>query len=310
MNISKIFFASLMIIPGFLFPMTTFGDMTIVREFTSSPKAEGNIEAIELEEQEDEEAGTLQDLQEELKDLKKKLSVTKNEAQKKRINQHIEELQQLIAQRIREVTEFQPFDKLNENIQKQITLYISDNKLRFEMDEIVSIIDLDKNLILNLAPQSKAYQEITFNEWNEMQKQMEEEIRKLPAEKQKKWMLKDVKVTRTEKKQKINGFNCEQYLVTDQTGSEEVWVTKDIAFKEYHALMKKYSETLMGKNPEVRRELEKLHTIEGVPIKVISRSPYRIEITEVKSISTDELDPSLFQVPKGFQKSNPETIHR
>jgi hypothetical protein len=300
----KISFIPLALTLVFFYPTLTWGDIILYQEITSSPAEAENNKKPQLEEREDEEVGTLRDLEDELKDLNQKLSRAKNEAQKKRINQDIRELEQLLAES-KQGMALSPAPGEPVSAKEQITIYISGNKLRFDTGPIVSIIDMDRKVILNLSPQGKAYHEITFEEWEKMQKQAEQAMAKMLADKQKNLIPRDVKVTRTENKQKINNFNCEQYTVTDPMGSDEVWVTKDVDFKEYNDLMKRYSEMMMQGNPDVQRELEKLQIIEGIPVKVISKSPYSVETTEVKKVSTEKIDPILFQVPKDFKKFVP-----
>jgi len=307
MKIFKAFVVPWVVTSVVLFPIAASGDLTLVQELTFSIEQSGGVKKAELEEQEDEATGTLQDLEEELKDLKVKLSTAKSNVQKKRLHRDIEELEQLIAQRKQDLADSQSLNVQSEGHKEQVTIYLSGNRLRFDAGEIISIVDLDKNRLLNLMPESKTYYEMTFEEWDKMQKRMEEVMGKPPADKQRKLTPKDIQVVHTENRQKVNGFECEQYIITDQMGSDEVWVTKDVEFKEYNALMKKYSNLMMRANPDMQRELEKLQTIEGIPVKIISKSPYSTEITEVKRISTDKLDPALFQVPQGFQKSRPET---
>ncbi len=304
----KILFISLTSVLIFLSPCWVSADITLVQELTSSPGE--NFKKPELEEQVDEGTGTLQDLEEELKDLKQKLATAKNEAQKNRMKRDIQELEQLITERKQAIERSKSQEGEVAQAKEEVTLYISGNKLRFESGGIVSIVDMDKRRLLNLVPQGKIYYELSFEEWEKLQKRADEAAARLPADKQKDLLPRNIKVTRTGNRQMVNGLNCEQYIITDQLGSEEVWVTKDVEFKEYNALMKKYSELMMRENPEIQRELEKLQVIEGLPIKVISKSPYSMEVTEVKKILTNKLDPALFEVPKGFQKRGPEKTPR
>ncbi len=189
-------------------------------------------------------------------------------------------------------------------------IMISGNKQRTDYDDNSTIIDLDREVMINIDHKKKEYTEMTFAEWREMMSKVKGsgKTEKTGKPGQENVDVKfDVKVDKTGERQTINGYNCEKVIVTltmegEQKPSAEdptsggkgsmvvtsaQWLTPQVAgWEEAAAFAKKFAEkvgsamdmntnamaaSVMGKlGPAMKKLKEETKKLTGVPVKTES----------------------------------------
>jgi hypothetical protein len=172
-----------------------------------------------------------------------------------------------------------------------ITYLLKDQLVRTEIaggsqGSAVAIMDFENNKTILLIKEMQMYMEAPLDSINDTPS---------PDLKQ----ASSINVEKTGKTMEILGYNCEQYIVKDEDGSEsEIWATK--ALGAFFPIGK------MGKNKSAPKETwETLMADEDIfPLKVTQHSHTGVpkfqmtaESIEEKTVSDDQ-----FQVPAGFNK--------
>jgi hypothetical protein len=163
----------------------------------------------------------------------------------------------------------------------------------------ISIIRLDKSVMWVLDPKEKTYMEITAEQMKAMAALMKGEIKP--------------EVEKTEETKKIGKYNCTKILVTMKimgtTTTTEVWGTSEI---EPDETLVKFSEKMaevFKDNPNLQSSNKMMQDIYGMgmfPVQIYTKAKMMGMESEntstLKSISTDELDDSLFELPEDYTK--------
>jgi hypothetical protein len=190
------------------------------------------------------------------------------------------------------------------------TIMISGNKQRSDDGDRSTIVDLDREAMINIDHKKKEYTEMTFAEWREMMSKLKgsgKSAKMDKADRENVDVKFDVKVDKTGERQTINGYECEKVIVTltmegeqkptadDPTsggkGSMMVtstqWLTPRVAgWEEAAAFAKKFTEkvgsamgmntnamaaSVMGKlGPAMKKLEEEAKKLTGVPVKTES----------------------------------------
>jgi hypothetical protein len=102
-------------------------------------------------------------------------------------------------------------------------------------------------------------------------------------------------------KEKIGAYACVHVRMTSDSSSWDMWVTKDLPAFNFPINNSNEAED------RKMRELLKSKSADGVPVKMAFLKPGTNTPTltmELVKYENKTLDPSLFEIPKGYKKSN------
>ncbi|MFQ5864562.1 MAG: DUF4412 domain-containing protein [bacterium] len=203
--------------------------------------------------------------------------------------------------------------------QEKNTIYFKQNMMRVDQpqENNTTIIRLDKELLWDIDHDNKTYTEVSFQQMREglqsAQKAMREAMKNMTPE-QRQMMekmgmkmpgmpaQKQYKLKKTGKKDKINGYHCEQYLLIkgDESETEELWFTTDLGgFQNISKMMAKMYEGLSGGMTD---GLDKLAKVQGIPVKTVERDGDEIEVTEVTKVNRTDVNKTRFKAPANYKK--------
>lgn len=104
------------------------------------------------------------------------------------------------------------------------------------------------------------------------------------------------KIKKTGEMKKINGYNSEKWIITDDNGTSEVWMTKELgSFTAFSSPM--------GKQPKSSWQNE-IKGSDEFPMLVIQKDKSGKETSrmEIRSVEKQNLDDSFFAVPAGYKE--------
>ncbi|MFQ5769323.1 MAG: DUF4412 domain-containing protein [bacterium] len=201
--------------------------------------------------------------------------------------------------------------------QKEI-IYLRSNMMRIdEPDENqTTIIRLDKEFLWHIDHNAKTYTQVSFKQMRQgmqdVQRIMQEAMKNMTPE-QRQMMEnmgmkmpgmsppKHYQLKKTGKKEKINGYRCEQYLLVkgDQNETEEWWVTKDLgSFQNFGKMLAKM---FAGMSGGMTAAVEAMAKLEGIPIKTIEKEGDEVRISKVTKITKASVNKTQFEVPEGYK---------
>ena len=183
----------------------------------------------------------------------------------------------------------------------------------------VSILRLDKELMITIDPENKTFTEMTFKDFESRVKHnraktdevMKKRIAEMPPEQRKKMEERmaamtrphieaKVEVVETGKQKNIDGYSCTGYtLKRDGKEIETVWATRDIP--NFSSVRKDFQRiasffTSVAGSRGVFASLEK---IDGFPIERSGPTGTRERITKIQKGS---FPASAFEIPPGYAK--------
>ncbi len=214
------------------------------------------------------------------------------------------------------------------------TTYLKGKKIRTETEGRIWVLDFDKDKLITINPADKTYTEMSLQDLKQAQKQamewmkslraqMEEKLKKMPPESREAMQKKldslpagmfgdekpaKITVKATGKKEKINGFPCQEYEVyEDGELSTQYWLAPSVSTQAFDAYQKELSEWLEGMGPLGANRLKEWEYIrdKGFPIKVTRVKPLAGKISfdrEISKVEEKSLDASLFQPPEGYKR--------
>jgi hypothetical protein len=187
------------------------------------------------------------------------------------------------------------------NIKREIICSYTEDKERMEVlnGTIITIIRLDKKVIWSLNSKDKIYGEITPEELNGPDPLKKEEIKML--------------ITETKENKKIGDYECIKVIVVmnirDYSMRHEVWGTKDIAIDPALVTFTENLDRVFKDNithGPYNMMMLKLFDMKLYPVEILSEFNIQGEkskmSTKLKSISTDKLEDSVFEIPNGYNK--------
>jgi hypothetical protein len=206
----------------------------------------------------------------------------------------------------------------NDNTESEKGIYMPGMFKSEENDGQISILRLDKEVMITITPAKKTYREITFAQMEAQMKQgrskaneaMKKRMEGMPLEQRKKMEEQmerltghrdavTTEVAPTGESKVIDGYQCSAYTVKRNGKLDEtVWATKDVP---NFASMKKDFQRIaaffrsMGAGRNVLASLEK---IDGFPIETIGSG--RSE--KISKIRAGSFPVSAFEVPGGYTK--------
>jgi hypothetical protein len=188
-----------------------------------------------------------------------------------------------------------------------------------DRDGRVSILRLDKELIISINPEKKTYTETTFKEFEAKVKDarmksdgaMKKHLAQMPPEQRKKIEERmaamsgqdaetKVEVVETGKGKNIDGYSCMAYTV--KRGGKEietVWATRDIpnfvsVRKDFQRIASFFSSITGG-----RSAFASLEKVDGFPIESSGTTGTQEKIRNIKEGS---FPASAFEVPPGYAR--------
>ncbi len=189
-------------------------------------------------------------------------------------------------------------------------------------DGEVSILRLDKELMITLIPSKKSYREMTFAEMGTRVKKgrsmatdaMKKRMQGMPPEQRKKLEERmaaltgtgeDVKtdIVQTGGQKTIEGYRCTGYVVKrNGKDVETIWASKDVpnfasVRHDFQRIVALFSSIGSGRNA-----FASIEKIDGFPIETIGTG-YTEKITKIRSGS---FPVSAFEVPPGYTKATSE----
>jgi hypothetical protein len=218
---------------------------------------------------------------------------------------------------------------------RESTTYLQGKRIRTETEGRIWVMDFEKGQLITINPTDKTYTELSLKDLKEAQKQAMEWMKSLRAQMEEK--MKDmtpearaamqkkldslpagtfegeepgkITVKATGKKEKINGFACEEYQVyEDGNLTTQYWLAPSVSTKAFDAYQKELSKWLEGMGPlgaDRLREWEHIRD-HGFPIKVTQVNPTAGKLSfdrEILGVEEKSLDQALFQPPKDYKRT-------
>jgi hypothetical protein len=185
----------------------------------------------------------------------------------------------------------------------------------------VSILRLDKGLMISINQEKRTYTETTFKEFEAFMKQsqvkadeaMKSQLAGMPPEQRKELerqmaamtgrrVAAKVEVVETGKRRSIDGYSCAGYTVKrDGKEIETVWATRDIP--NFSSIRKDFQRigSIFNSITGGHSAFASLEKIDGFPIERIETDGAREKITKIKKGS---FPASAFKIPAGYTKED------
>jgi hypothetical protein len=172
---------------------------------------------------------------------------------------------------------------------KNIKISIKNDKARIdiEQDGLSAIINLHSQSIFILTHNTKTVMKVPSEFFNAIVPNTSKSGK--------------ISFQKTGEKKSINGYNCEAYKtinVATSTPQVEWWLTQEIDASEAEAF-RKYFSAIFGLSEEESKELKGL-LLKSTSIFNIDEKPFTT-VMEVKSISREKIEASLFEVPSDYK---------
>lgn len=161
------------------------------------------------------------------------------------------------------------------------------------------ILDLEKNTVFMIDPDSRQAMTMSLDSMTAAKGLMEGMMKNSNSN-----------VQKTGKKQKISGYNCEEYSVVISGGMLKIdsvqWITKDVDTSE----LENFQSFTRGMMKVMGTE--DLSQIQGLPVRTqsnIEMAGQKVQSnSELIHVSMESLSESLFLVPPGYEISPMESI--
>ena len=202
------------------------------------------------------------------------------------------------------------------NLNVDVTMYVKPDKLAYDMSmlgglvNIHVIIDPMTRKMTMLMPGKTAMQ-YDLRKIDKNSKHIEDSMNKNPAiiDSMTKALPKP-----TGKKQEINGFDCEQYLVTTHKGDKkiemEMWITTDARLKFYDVMRDAFlgkGRTGAGGMEQIMSAFEPFAGEGKVPVKMSMKvNGKEFLSSELEEMIEEKLDNKYFEIPKDYKVTEEE----
>ncbi|NLT49536.1 MAG: DUF4412 domain-containing protein [Ignavibacteria bacterium] len=157
--------------------------------------------------------------------------------------------------------------------------------IRVEVNDVEKVVMIMKGKdILILMPGQKMYMKFPSDMMSKKGNNTEE----------KEFSPEDLPKFKTGKSKKINGYNCDQYIITDENNTVELWATKELG--NFFFL-----EAPDGGEKSIQSAFNNMGF---VPMIIISKNKagkeeMKMEATEIKKMS---IESSMFDVPGNYKE--------
>jgi len=211
--------------------------------------------------------------------------------------------------------------KKNDKKEESQTIYLASDKMRIDdlQNKRTIVIDLEKEVMLNVNHKNKTYNEIGFEQMRagmeKAQSAMNEAMEKMTPEQREMMekmgvkipgMTEDKKekmfeVERTDETATINGYACQKVLFTKnimkESETDEIWVTRDLGTAENMARIMSQMVESMGMD-KFLGDMAAYKELEGIPVKVVEEKETRL-LSEASKGGISESD---FQAPADYER--------
>ena len=188
-----------------------------------------------------------------------------------------------------------------------------------DKDGHVSILRLDKELMITIDPEKKTYTETTFKDFEtkikhsreKIDETMKKRLAEMPPEQRKKieermpamtgqHVEAKVEVNETGERKSIDGYSCMGYAVKrDGKEIETVWATRDIpnyaSFRKDFQRLASFFTSISGRH----NAFASLEKVDGFPIERSGTTGTREKFTKIQNGS---FPASAFEIPPGYAK--------
>jgi hypothetical protein len=184
---------------------------------------------------------------------------------------------------------------------KLVKSYFMQTASRIETgDGKVMITDFNSMMAYTLNPQNRSYTQMNLNDMPGMP------AKASPADKEQmaKMMggMMQMKVTPTEEKKIIEGYNCRKYLVDMAMMQGVYWVSKDVkGYAELRSIGRKMG-AMADKNPMLRQMniAAMIDKLDGFPVQTVNNIMGGTITSTLKKVEQKPLHPELFKVPSDY----------
>lgn len=226
----------------------------------------------------------------------------------------------LLAQDFEGVLKYETVKKNDRKEESQI-IYLSSDKMRIDdlENKRTMVIDLEKEVMLNINHKNKTYNEIGFEQMRagmeKAQNAMNEAMEKMTPEQREMMKKMGVKIPgmTEDKKEKmfevkktnetatINGYACQKVLFTKNimkdSETDEIWVTQDLGTANNMARIMGQMVESMGMD-KFLGDMAAYKELEGIPVKVIEKKETRL-LSEAKKGGLSDED---FEAPHDYER--------
>ena len=208
----------------------------------------------------------------------------------------------------------------------QMVIYIQDNKLFNDSNQMASLVDLDKGWIYMINKAEKKYWGGPMENFEKemmaaMDKRIDEQMKDMPEDQRKamKERIKQnmtglagegikVEVVETGKSDKVAGYDCREFQV--KAGGEvreSHWIASGVKISDEVDLGKmrtQLGKLKMGAGPGGLASAKEVLDLweKGYPLKKVYRMMGQEMISQVKKVEKKKLDPKFFEIPSSFQQ--------
>lgn len=181
-----------------------------------------------------------------------------------------------------------------------IKTYLTDNFSRNNRGDRITITDYKTMTVYELNPEARTYTRHDIENlqgMGEMKGASKEQMQRIAKQ-----MADSIQIIPTDETMTVAGYDCRKYEVQFMMATGVYWVTKDIrGYKELSRLTmniaKAFEQNPMMKQMNVMGMMDQM---DGFPIKTIMNVMGGTITTTLKSIEERSIDPSMFEVPKGY----------
>ena len=176
---------------------------------------------------------------------------------------------------------------------KQITTKLKGDKARVEVSpEMATIIDNKSGEILNLMNEKKKFLRISADK----SKAIAELASKYGGDS----AATTKQLTRTGKKETINGYEAEEYVRESPSVKESYWIA--IKYPDSAAIVKQLQAIAPAAWNDIAKGMFDYRDFPGLPLRTIVKRDGREITSTITSIKQDPLSEAEFSVPKDFEE--------
>ncbi len=176
----------------------------------------------------------------------------------------------------------------------EITLKVKGDKARVEINpQITTIMDAKTGELITLINDQKKVMRISGDKAKamaEMAKSMSKDL-----------MPENSAPKATGKKEKINGYETEEYLVDSPKVKTSYWVAKD--YPNYQSILKQMSVLQNGAFAAMRKGIPDFHDLPGLPLRTQITMEGKNQMTStLETVGVGPIDDAEFNVPAGYEE--------
>ena len=173
----------------------------------------------------------------------------------------------------------------------KITLKVKGDKARVEINpQITTILDAKSGDLTTLLHDQKKVMRIS----GERAKAMTEMAQGLAKEN----APENAKPVATGKKEKINGYETEEYVADSPKYHTSYWVAKD--YPNYQSILQQMSVLQSGAFAAIRKGMPDYHDLPGLPLRTDIKMDGKVITSTLESVSSDPVSDSAFAIPSDY----------